>query len=298
MAYINGRWIPSFPGDEPPGGQWDQAAPPGPSVPNSPMDVGSGGGSSGQQPASGGGGSWNTGYSGTNGGVGTVVGDPGAPRFDWAGLQNADNISQGWTDDGLGMIQGGMGRNSAFGQQLASVFGSPYGFDPSTMGRMRTQLAETNSGSTQNALMNSAARSRAGGMGDSAGADYAQSQIRLKGADNLSRQLTDLEASNQAMAMQRQLGMGGMLTNLYGQDAGLLGSYANIQSNRTTPVYPSQGGGGYNPAGGQNSSPWWDQNGRYQTTPQPYDPFVPNNPNAGNQGTSGGWTPSNPRSMW
>lgn len=187
------------------------------------------------------------------------------PPFDWQALFGADQTAQGRTQQGLDALMGGLGQNSGFGQMLMQLFGNRQGFSPELLARLKTQMAETNAGSTQNALTHMGQGANASGFGNSAGAQYAQGQIRQQGAQNLMRNQTALDVENERMGMQGQQGFGALLAQLFGQDAGSRGLYANIQSQRQSPIYPStftpgQGGNGGAPAGTPQGAPGarWD----------------------------------------
>lgn len=248
----------------------------------------------GPPPAGSGGGTWSTGYSGTQGGVGSPSGGGGGPRpFDWQGLQNWDDRTSGYFDQGVSEIQGFSPVGSEFGQMLMKLFSGGQGFTPELLARLKTQAAEMNAGSTQNTLQRQAGRDNATGFGKSAASNYAQSQIRGQGAQNLQRNLTELDVQNALMGLQRQLGTGGLLANLYGQESGLKGQLANMYANRQAPMYPGSWTQGSN--AGSAGSPWWSQGGQYQTGQQPHDPFY----QPPQQGTGGqGYTPQNPWSPW
>jgi hypothetical protein len=265
-----GRWY-----DPPPGGNM-----PPPNIPlDPPSQAGGGGGGAGQ------GGTWYTGYGGASPGGQSAGG--GLRPYDWQGLQNWDDRTSGYFDKGVAALTGFSPVSSNFGQSLYSLFSSGQGFTPELLARLKTQAAEMNAGSTQNTLQRQAGRDNATGFGNSAASNYAQSQIRGQGAQNLQRGLTELDVQNQLMGLQRQLGTGGLLANLYGQQAGMQGQLANMWANRQAPMYPSSWTGGS--SAGAPGSPWWTQGGKYQTGPQQPDPFAP----AGK-----GYTPGNPWSPW
>ena len=312
-TYMNGRWVPDFPGDTPNGpvsGNTNELPPPasipldppGPPEPTSGGYGGLGGYGSPASPYGGSGGTFNVGYGGTQGGVGTVVGGGSyQPQFPWGGFNQANQQSQQAAEAGLSELQQ-YGSQGPYGQNLMSIFNSPYGMPPELLAQQRRMLAETEAGSRANALRNSRQSANAAGFGNSLGAIRAQDMIRTESAANLNNAQAQLGIQDSLLGMQRQMGAGGLYNSLYGTDAGLRQSYAQGQLSRQFPIAPQQYG---NPAGGgvPGGSPysgggWYNQGGKYQTQPQPYDPFVPNNPNAGNVGTSGGWTPQNPRSMW
>lgn len=283
-TYINGQWIPDGPTDVEPAKPQPYGNQPLPST-SSPSP----------------GGVFNVGYGGTQGGVGTVVGGGSyQPQFPWGGFNQANQQSQQAAEAGLSELQQ-YGSQGPYGQNLMSIFNSPYGLPPELLAQQRRMLAETEAGSRANALRNSKQSANAAGFGNSLGAIRAQDMIRTESAANLNNAQAQLGIQDALLGMQRQMGAGGLYNSLYGTDAGLRQSYAQGQLSRQFPIAPQQYGGGVD--GGMGASPysgggWYNQSGKYQTQPQPYDPFVPNNPNAGNVGTSGGWTPQNPRSMW
>jgi hypothetical protein len=84
-----------------------------------------------------------------------------------------------------------------------------------------------------------AGRLNANGFSNSPAAAYAQGQIRQQGATDLTRNQTALDVQNQQMANQQQMGFGQILAQLFGQDAGSRGLYAQLQSQRQAPIYPA-----------------------------------------------------------
>lgn len=271
--------------EAPPGGSGGQLPPPSILPPELPPPSG---------PYSGGG-SFPVGYSGTQGGVGTQVGPPLPPQFPWAGYNQAWDQANRAADQGAAALMGGMGVGSPFWNMLMQGFSSPYGIPPELMAQQRRMLTEQEAGSRANALQRSEQSARAKGFGDSLGAVRAQDQIRTESAANLNDAMNQLAIQDALLSQQRQMGFGGIMGGLYGTDAGLRGAYANLQMGRQFPIQQGQGGPYGGAGGGASGGPWWDQAGKYQTGPQPIDPFVQG---PGNAGPGGGWTPQNPRPSW
>lgn len=246
----------------------------------------------------GGSGGFPVGYGGTQGGVGTPVGPPLPPQFPWGGFQQAYDQSQQAIGQGLDMLTGSMSVGSPFGQQLGQLFASPYGLPPELLAQQRRMLAETAAGSRENALGASERSARASGFGDSLGAIRAQDMIRTQSASDLNNANTQLSIQDALLQLQRQQGMGGLLAQLYGIDAGLAGQYAGIQAGRQFPIMPGGPGGG-----GQGGMPWggggqpgWSQSGRYMPGGTGWDPFYGGG--APGTGQGAGYTPQNPWRPW
>lgn len=273
------------------------AAPETPDIPWPTMPPAQQGGGTGQSE-----GYFNVGYPGTDGPVGQRTGAPqvqGPAPFDWQGLQDWDARTSGYFDQAARTLQGFNPANSQFAQALYSLFSGGQGFSPDLMARLRTEASEREAGSRENALLRSRARSRATGFGDSAAANYAEDQIRTQSASNLQRNMNELDRINELMGLRRQLGTGGLLASLYGQQAGVTGQLANLYANRQAPMYPggtAPGGGGGHSGMFPPGQGWWNQSGRYVPGARPADPFVQGN--QGNAGPEGGWTPQNPWSPW
>lgn len=254
-------------------------------------------------PPSGGGGStyytggnpWTTGYPGTMPGKQQSLTAPSMPQFPWGGFQQAAGQAQQSTEQGLSALMSGMAVKSPFGQQVGGAFSSPYGLPPHLLAQQQRMLAETAAGSRANALERSKRATNASGFGNSLGAQRAQDMIRTQSAADLNDAQTKLAIQDAMMQMQRQQGMGGLMAQLYGIDAGLLGQYAGIQSGRQFPIMPGGMGGGMG-AQPVNTAPWWSQSGGYQTGPMPYDPFYQGGGAGTGQGA--GYSPSNPWKPW
>lgn len=237
-----------------------------------------------------GGNPWTTGYPGTapKGGSVTGGGMMGGSPFPWGGFQQANQQAQQATEQGLAALMSGMAVKSPFGQQVGNLFASPYGLPPHLLAQQQRMLAETAAGSRGNQQQNLTNRLTASGFAGSPAAAYASSQIDANSARDLNNAQSQLAIQDALLQMQRQQGMGGLMAQLYGMDAGLLGQYAQMQGGRQFPIMPGQGGMGMG-AQPVNTGPWWNQSGRYQTGPMPYDPFTP-------QGK--GYTPSAPFQPW
>lgn len=243
-----------------------------------------------------GGNPWSTGYPGTGRSGTSGYSAPMMPQFPWQGFNAASEQAQRATEQGLSALTSGMAVKSPFGQQVGNMFASPYGLPPHLLAQQQRMLAETSAGSRANALERSKRSAVASGFGDSMGAIRAQDMIRNQSAADLNNAQTQLAIQDAMMQMQRQQGMGGLMAQLYGMDAGLLGQYAQIQAGRQFPITPT--GGGIQgaqpvPMGGGG---WWDQSGRYQTQPMPYDPFYRGG--APGTGQGAGYTPQNPWRPW
>jgi hypothetical protein len=63
------------------------------------------------------------------------------------------------------------------------------------------------------------------------------------GAADLQRAYNDLDLESARMGIGRQQGLGALLAQLFGSDAGMRQSYANIQSQRQVPIIPASAGG-------------------------------------------------------
>lgn len=244
-----------------------------------------------QAPQQGGqqGGSYNVGYGGTNGGVGTPVGPPLPPRFPWDAFYQAQGRSDQAANAGLGALQWSP-MSSPFGQQLGSMFSTPYGLPPELLAQQRRMLAETEAGSRANALDRSERSATASGFGNSMGANRAQDMIRTESASNLNNAMNKLAIEDALLGMQRQMSAGGLLGNLFGLEGQMRQSYASGQFGRQFPIAPyGQGGPGGQGGQGGPTSPWYNQQGQYQSGPMPYDPFT---------GGKGGYSPQQPYSPW
>lgn len=235
---------------------------------------GSGGGSTYYQ----GGTPWTTGYPGTvpmsqkPGMMGMSGGMGGGSPFPWDAFQAANDKAQGATEQGLAALMSGMAVGSPFGQQVGNAFSSPYGLPPHLLAQQQRMLAETAAGSRGNQQQNLTNKLTANGFAGSPAAAYASSQIDANSARDLNNAQTQLSIQDAMMQMQRQQGMGGLMAQLYGMDAGLRGQYAQIQGGRQFPIIPGQQGqGGYGAQPAQ-TGPWWNHQGQYQTGPMPYQP--------------------------
>lgn len=248
-----------------------------------------------------GGNPWSTGYPGT-GRSGTSTGGytGGAPMqpFPWQAFQQASDQAQRATETGLSALTSGMAVKSPFGQQVGNMFASPFGLPPHLLAQQQRMLAETAAGSRANALERSKRAATASGFGDSMGAIRAQDMIRSQSAADLNNAQTQLAIQDAMLQMQRQQGMGGLMAQLYGMDAGLLGQYANIQAGRQFPIATMGAGGGIQGASAvpMAGGGWWDQSGRYQTQPMPYDPFYRGG--APGTGQGAGYTSQAPWKPW
>jgi hypothetical protein len=225
---------------------------------------------------------FNTGYPGTQGGVGSPAGGMYnlGGGFPWDAYRQANDQAQRAAEQGLQALQGGMVKGSPFDQQLGSIFGSPYGLPPELMAKQRQMLADTSAGSRENALMRSKQSAQSKGFGDSMGAVRAQDMIRTQSASDLERSMNELAIQDALLQMQRQMGAGGLMMQGRGIDAGLLQSYAQGQLGRQFPIMPGGMGG---QGGGQ---------GGFMGSGQPWDPFLGMGYYQG--GAQGGYTPQNP----
>ncbi len=242
-----------------------------------------------------GGNPWTTGYPGTmpKGGSVTGGGMMGGSPFPWGGFMQANQQAQNATEQGLAALMSGMAVKSPFGQQVGNLFSSPYGLPPHLLAQQQRMLSETAAGSRANQQQNLTNRLAANGFAATPAAAYASSQIDANSARDLNNAQTQLAIQDAMMQMQRQQGMGGLMAQLYGMDAGLLGQYAQMQGGRQFPIMPGQGGMGAQPV---NTGPWWSQSGQYMTSPMPYDPFYQGGGPGTGQGT--GYSPSNPWKPW
>lgn len=244
-----------------------------------------------------GGNPWTTGYPGTmpQGGSVTGGGGFGGSPFPWGGFQAANDKAQGATEQGLAALMSGMAVGSPFGQQVGSAFSSPYGLPPHLLAQQQRMLAETAAGSRGNQQQNLTNKLTANGFAGSPAAAYASSQIDANSARDLNNAQTQLSIQDAMMQMQRQQGMGGLMAQLYGMDAGLRGQYAQIQGGRQFPIMPGQQGqGGYGAQPVQ--MPGWSQGGQYMPGGMGYDPFYQGGGAGTGQGS--GYNPQNPWKPW
>lgn len=274
-----------------------------PVAPYVPPASGGSGGSGGFPVGYGQGGGQHQAGQGDNYGQGhTVVGQLGSgsaplpPQFPWGAFNQANQQSQNAINSGLAALMGGMSVKSPFGQQVGSIFSSPYGLPPELLAQQRRMLAETAAGSRENALLRSGQAARASGFGDSLGAIRAGDMIRTQSAADLNNANVDLSVQDALLQMQRQAGMGGLMAQLYGIDAGLLGNYANLQAGRQFPIMPGGTGQQGGMPWGAPQSPGWSQSGQWMPQGVGYDPFY----GGGGPGTGqgAGYTPQNPWRPW
>lgn len=245
-----------------------------------------------------GGNPWNTGYSGTKGGVGTQTGPSAPPKFPWDAYRAANQQSQNAAEQGLAALMGGMSVNTPFGQYATNQFMNPQGLPPHLLQQQQRMMADTFAGSRENALMRSQQGARASGFGDSLGAQRMQDMIRSQSASDLNNAQMQLAIQDAMMARQSQMGFGGLAAQLYGIDAGLRGQYAQGQLGRQFPVIPGQTGPGG--PGGQSQTPWqspgWSQSGQWMPQGVGADPFYGGGGPGTGQGT--GYTAQNPWKAW
>lgn len=336
--YQDGQWYPSYTGEQPPGSTSTAPTPPPgatapvtpwfPGMPLGPQDQQTAppAGSSGSSGGYGGiggygapnsqystGSSWNTGYGGTGykgsnqqlGGGGGYGFPPGSPG--WMASAGAYEQSQQAAQDALARLAPGQFLGGGYGGALGNMAMQRYqqtpGFDPAAMAAQRTMLTSQEAGSRENMLRTMNERAQASGFGDSMNLVDAEARARAGSAANLSNSLNQLEWMNQQARMQREATSAGLLGNLAGAESGYGLAYAASQMNRQFPaipgVTPGPGGqGGYASYGQPQGGGYWSQQGRYMPGQQPYDPMLGGYGQGDPRGTSGGWSPQQPRPMW
>lgn len=253
------------------------------------------------------GGYFPVGYGGTNGGVGTPVGGGyggGMPigGQGWQALTGAANQSNQSFQQALQQLAQGQYMNSPFGQMLMNQLSGGLGMDPRALEMQRRMAAETEAGSRENALLRMRQSANAKGFGDSMNLVDAEGRLRAGSAANLQNTYDQLFIQQELMKQRQKEAAAQLYAQLMGLEAGQSGMSAQLLANRQYPAIPgyTQGGGQYGqpggtPYSGSGAATWWNQQGRAQSGPMPYDPFVQG---PGNSGPGGGWTPQNPRPSW
>ena len=192
-------------------------------------------------PQSGGEGYWNTGYGGTNGGVGTLVGpplsglQPGSPGFDAVG--GAYNRSEEWFQKALARLnQDYMG--GSLGTYAQGNFINPQGWDQAVIAAMKRQAGEVIQGSAKDAMQSMQAGANASGFGKSMGLVHEMDQARAGRARDISNAYSQVDINNEQAKMARQQIMQQMIAELIRAQSGQNQAAAGLMANKTEPVIP------------------------------------------------------------